>query len=165
PIVKSAENYNVLLDSYDKYNTKENNKKTAEEFAAIQEAVADYPADPNIKASELNYYIKNNKLNELVKKIEDGVAKEPNNAELQLTLAMTYQGLANPKDGKKPANADELSAKSEHAYLEAYRLSPEGVSVNYNLGSLYYNEGVELNSQAAAITGTTAADDKKVADL
>jgi len=165
PIVKSVDNYNILLASYENYNNKNANKLTTEEFAAIQEARAAYPNDANIKTFELNYFIKNNKLSDLVKKTEEDAAKEPTRADLQLNLGMAYQGLANPKDGKKPANADELNAKAETAYAKAISLAPEDANINFNLGILYFNQGVELNSDMVKITGTSDADNKKYDDL
>ena len=165
PIVKSVDNYNILLASYENYNAKNANKLTTEEYAAIQEARTAYPNDANVKTFELNYFIKNNKLSDLVKKTEEDAAKEPNRADLQLNLGMAYQGLANPKDGKKPANAEELNAKAEAAYAKAISLAPEDANINFNLGILYFNQGVELNSDMGKVTGTSDADNKKYDDL
>ena len=165
PITKSVENYNILLDAYDKYNTNNGNKLTADELAAIQDAMAENPSDANIRAFEVNYYIKNNKLTELVKRMEDATVKEPSNASLQLTLAMTYQGIANPKDGSKPANAAEYLAKAETALLAAVKLAPEDANINYNTSTIYFNQAAAITDQMNQITGTTAADNAKYADL
>jgi len=69
--------------------------------------------------------------------------------------------MANPKDGKKPANAADLAAKSEDAFLRALKIAPDNAAYNYNLGALYYNQGTELNDQMNAITGSSAADNAK----
>jgi len=164
PITKSVENYNILLDAYDKYNTNNGNKMAAEQLAAIQQASAAYPNDANVKSSLLNYYIQNNKLSELEKALADAVAKDPNNAEAQLNLAMVYQGLASPKDGKKPANAAEYNAKAEAAFARAVELAPENMSAQFNCGVLYYNNGVEINEEMAKL-GTSDADNKKYDEL
>ncbi len=80
-------------------------------------------------------------------------------------LATTYLGMANPKDGKKPANAVEYTIKSEDAFERALKLSPENAGYNYNFGALYYNQATDYNDQMNAITGSSAADLKKYDDL
>lgn len=158
-IRKSPSVYECLIDAY------KNTKKTTEEVAMIDEARKAYPSDVNLRNYELNYYISSGKQEELVKKLEDASAKEPNNADIQFNLATTYLGLANPKDGKKPANAADLATKSETAYTAAVRLAPENAVYNYNFGALYYNQATEFNEQMNAITGTTPTEQKKYDDL
>ncbi len=101
-----------------------------------------------------------------MKKLEDAVSKEPNNADLYFNLATTYLGMANPKDlSKKPANAAELVSKSEDAFQHAVKIAPDNAAINYNFGALYYNEATDVNNQMNAITGTSDADQKKYDNL
>ncbi len=164
PIGKTKDNYIILLESYDKYNRDNANKMAAEELAATTEARTAFPEDPNIKNMEMNTLMKNGKTADLLKKMEEDVAKEPNNADLNYNLGILYQTLANPKD-KKPANAAELMTKSEASLNRAVKLSPESANYNNALGTVYYNQGYDLNEQMNLITGTSAADNKKYEDL
>ena len=73
--------------------------------------------------------------------------------------------MAFPKDGKKPANYDELVTKAESSYQNALRLNPENTDYHYNLGALYFNEGTGMNDQMNDITGTSKEEQKKYDDL
>ncbi len=73
--------------------------------------------------------------------------------------------MATPKDGKKPANAAELITKSESAFQNALKLVPDNAVFNYNFGAYYFNQGTDYNDQMNAITGTSAADQKKYDEL
>ena len=161
PITKSNDNYIILLESYEKYNKANANKMGAEELAAIQEARNAYPNDVNIRNMEMNCYLRNGKLNELLKKMEETASKEPNNADVNFNVGLLYQGLANPKDAPKPSNTDELYAKSEAAFTRAVKLSPDNANYNYNFGTLYYMQAYDYNDQMNKVTGNSAADLKK----
>ncbi len=159
PITRTPTVYECLIDAYTRQ------KNTNEAFATITEARKAFPDDVTIRNYELNYYITAGKQDELVKKLEEAAVKEPNNADIQFNLATTYLGMANPKDGKKPANSAELSSKSETAFQNALKIAPTNAGYNYNFGALYYNQATEVNDQMNAITGNSEADTKKYNDL
>jgi hypothetical protein len=158
-ITKTPTAYECLIDAYNKQ------KNSAEAYATIEEARKAFPDDVTIRNYELNYFIMSGKQDELIKKLEEAAIKEPNNSDILFNIATTYLGMANPKDGKKPANAAALTAKSEDAFQRALKLAPENAGYNYNFGALYYNQATEYNDQMNAITGSSAADLKKYDDL
>lgn len=146
PIEKNANVYLALVDVYKSLN------KDAELIAIIEEGKAQYPDNVNLRNEELNYYIKTGKQDVLMKKLEDAVAKEPNNAELHFNLANGYNNLAFPKDatGKdapKPSNFDELFAKAETSYQKALAIDGANGGYNYNMGVLYYNLATDYNKR------------------
>jgi len=146
PIEKNANVYLALVDVYRSLN------KDAEMIAIIEEGKAQYPDNTNLRNEELNYYIKTGKSDILMKKLEDAVAKEPNNAELQFNLANGYNNLAFPKDanGKelpKPANFEELFSKAEATYQKALAIDGVNGGYNYNMGVLYYNLATDNNKR------------------
>lgn len=146
PIEKNANVYLALIDAYRSLN------KDAEMIAVIEEGKAQYPDNVNLRNEELNYYIKTGKQDLLMKKLEDAVAKEPNNAELHFNLANGYNNLAFPKDanGKelaKPSNFDELFAKAESSYQKALTIDGANGGYNYNMGVLYYNLATDYNKR------------------
>ena len=158
PITKTPTVYECLIDAYTRQ------KNTAEAFNTIQEARKTFPDDLTIRNYELNYYITAGKMDELLKKLEEAAVKEPNNADIQFNLATTYLGLAIPKDGKRPANSAELSAKSEEAFQRAITLDANNAGYNYNFGALYFNQATDVNDQMNAL-GTSPADQKKYDEL
>jgi len=167
PIVAEANNYLMLAEIYSKQNN------DAALLKAIEEGRKKYPADPNLRNQELNIYIKAGKTDELVKKFEDAIAAEKDDkvkAELYFNLGNTYNNMAFPKDaaGKdmaKPANYKDVVAKAESAYQNAIKLDPTKPEYQYNMGAVYFNQATEVNNKMNAITGNTAADNKKFDDL
>jgi Tetratricopeptide repeat len=154
PISRSPSVYECLIDALNRQ------KNTTEAFAVIQEARKNYPDDATIRNFELNYYISNGKQDEILKKLEEAAAKDPNNADIQFNIATTYLGMAIPK-GPKPPNSADLLAKSEAAFTQTLKLAPDNAVYNYNFGALYFNQAIEFNDQMNAITGTSDADQKK----
>jgi tetratricopeptide (TPR) repeat protein len=164
PLVKDVNVYQMLADIY----TKNNQLDKAE--ATFTAARALYPDNKSLINDEINFYIRTDKQDKLLAKLEDAVAKDPKNVELISILAGTYETMANPVDkaGKplpKPANSAEMLAKSESTYQAALKQDPENAELNYYIAGSTYNKGVIVNEQINAITGTTAADDKKVEQL
>jgi hypothetical protein len=158
PVTRSADNYIVMLEVLDKINTAGGNKMVNEELAAVQEARAAYPDNINIRNMEINAYSKHGKVNDLVKRLEEEVGKDPNNADLNFNLGLMYATLANPKQGAKPANAAELSAKAEASLLKAVKAGPENGTYNYNVGSLYFSLAYDVNEKMNDITGNSQAE-------
>lgn len=159
PITKNPNVYLMLADIYE---TKKDNANLA---SILTEGRTTYPDDKTLENRELNYYISSNKSEELIKKLETAVTKEPNNADLLFTLGIAYDNMANPKDkeGKelpKPANYNDLFTKAEAAYNNALKVADKA-DINYNLGALYFNRAVMLNQQMNDITGVSAAEMKK----
>ncbi len=159
PIRRVPSVYECLIDAYSKTNNAE------KEFATIDEARKAFPNDVALRNRELNYYIKNGRMEDLVKKLEEASAKDPNNADLHFNLATTYLSMANPKDGKKPANSAELYTKSEESFTRAIKASPDNAGFNYNFGALYFNQATDFNDQINAITGSSKADQDKYESL
>jgi len=167
PIVEDPNNYLILAEIY----SKQNNDAALQK--AIEEGRKKYPNDPNLRNQELNIYIKSGKQDELIKKLEDAIAAEKDEkikAELYFNLGNTYNNMAFPKDaaGKdmaKPANYTDVVSKAETAYQNAIKTEPTKAEYQYNMGALYFNQATEVNNKMNAITGNSAADNKKFDDL
>ena len=161
PIVTNPDMYLFILDAYEQQKDEANFLKT------IVEAKAKYADNKAIANRELNYYIKAGKQDELVKKLEDVITKDPNNAELLFTLGITYENLS--KNGKdklgKPMVDPALVAKAEASYLKAIQANGNQADYQYNLGALYYNNAVEVNKQMNAIAGSSADEINEKNDL
>ncbi len=159
PITRIPTVYECLIDAYNRQ------KSTTEANNMIAEARKFFPDDVTLRNYELNAYISSGKQDEMVKKLEEAVSKDPQNGDLLFNLATAYMTSANPKDGKKPANAADFITKAEQTYLKAIGITPENPVYNYNLGALYFNQATEMNDQMNAITGSSDAEQKKYDDL
>ncbi len=164
PVTRDASVFLVLIDIYQKQD------KEAEASALITEGRKVYPDNTELRNAELNLYLKSGNQDALLKKLEEAVAKDPNNPELLFNLGNGYNNLAFPKDatGKdlpKPANYAELIGKAEDAYTKAIAADKENKSeYSYNLGALYFNQASGIINEMNGL-GTSAADQKKYDDL
>lgn len=156
PITRTPSVYECLIDAYNRQ------KNSAQAFATIEESRKFFPTDVTLRNYELNYYIAAGKQDELVKKLEEAAAKEPENVDILFNIATTYLSMANPTSGKKPANAAELTSKSEEAFLHALKLAPDNAAINYNFGALYFNQATEVNTE---MNNTPADQQKKYDEL
>lgn len=159
-IGNDASVYLLLADIYKTQN------KNSEYMAILAEGRKQYPDNVNLRNEELNYFIRSGQQDLLLKKLEEAVAKEPNNVDLMSNLADTYSGMATPKDAQgkelpKPSNYVDLVGKAEGLYMSILKVDANNVGVNYNTGVLYYNQATDVNKQMNEIKGTSAADQKK----
>ena len=141
PITNSAGNMNLLMEAYSKTH------KDKELFETIALARKQFPNDKTIRTNELYYYFKAGRQDELVKKLEEAAASEPDNAELQFNLAVTYLDMLNNKDANQKTNLAELTKKTETAFKNAISKSPDNINYNYNYGVLFYNQGKDANEK------------------
>lgn len=160
PIEGNASIYLMLADIY------RNQDNTAKELEIIEAARAKYPSNENVRNEELNYYIRTNQQDKLLKKLKDAVASEPNNPIYQYNLANAYTNMAFPKDADgnsmdKPENYDQLLADAEAGFKKALDADPDNMGYHYDMGVLYYNQSAEVTNDMNQVTGTSAEDDKK----
>lgn len=142
--------YKVLLQEY---------KDTNEDkfLAVLEKAKTLFPNDKDFTNQEISYYNSKGETDKLISKLEEVVAKEPQNYSATLNLAISYDNLANPKGqgdttATPPANRDELVQKAVTYYKKAIELKPEGYAANFNLGLMYYNEAAHIGSKLGGLT-------------
>ena len=158
-ITKSPAVYQSLVETYNKQ------KDTTDAYAMIEEAKNVFPNEVIFRDYELNYFITTGKQDALIKKLEEASAADPNNADLLYNIATIYLGMINPAEGKRPANAEELSAKSANAFQRLLKLAPDNAGYNYNFGALYFIQANYIIEEMDAIKGSSAAELKKYDDL
>lgn len=158
PIYSQKAAYSMLYNIY-----MENDEKD-KAIAVIDKGRAKHPNDKKLRINEINFYIITDQQDIFVKKLEDAVAVDPNNAELQFFLAKSYAELANPEKGDKPANHEELMSKAEAAYKKAVELDPENITYNFDFGAFYFNQAGPLNDIMKDL-GTTPDENKKYDEL
>lgn len=147
--------YQQIIEIYNRQ------KNETEELNAMNEARKAFPDNEVLRNMEINYYIRTGKSDALVGKLEEAVAAQPNNAELNFNLANIYEQMAWPEKGDKPANQAQMIAKAEAAYEKTVTLAPDSAEYYYNYGVLYYKAATDLTKQMNAITGMSAAEQKK----
>lgn len=155
PIVRQPYLYFLLAETYTKMGN------TDKALATFEEGKKAFPGNKDLENGEINLYTKSGRTEDLLKRLEQSAASDPNSAELQFSLGNAYMTSAFPKDGNAPANYKDLVGKAEAAYTKTLSLKGEVPDYQYNAGSLYYNQAVELNKQMNAITGNSQAELRK----
>ena len=145
PITKSASNYNFLLECYSKTN------KETELFATLATARKLFPDDKTLRNNEVYYYFKAGKQQELLKKLEDLVAAEPDNGELNFNLAIMYLDMVNQKENAGKIDKPATLKKAEGCFAKALAKYPDNAAYNYNFGVLYYDQGRDANDEMNAL--------------
>src|SRR5690606_34152543 len=88
PVTQSkVDPYRILAFSYGEV------KNHAQQIATIEAAKKKFPANKDLEADELNYFISQGKETELINKFEGAVAKEPNNGLYVNNLAVLYRNM------------------------------------------------------------------------
>ncbi|MCB0700805.1 MAG: hypothetical protein H6551_12420 [Chitinophagales bacterium] len=156
PVENKADYFGLLADIY------RTNGQGQKEIAIVDEGRKKHPGDKSLRIAEVNYYITNNMPDVLLKKLEEAVASEPDNAAFHYQLAKASFDLAFPQNSStKPDNFDMLLKNSEEGYKKALELDGGNAGYNYDMAVLYYNQTIAINEKMNAITGTSAEDDKK----
>jgi tetratricopeptide (TPR) repeat protein len=118
---------------------------TAKAFEVTQEGYKKYPSDQYLITKMINYYIKQNKTDDAVKYLELAIKEDPKNPSYYSALAKLFDDIGQQQNAIKNY---ELAISFDSTNFIPY----------YNLGAMYYNEGVKQYDIAIAVP---ANDNKK----
>lgn len=132
-------------------------KDTVGGIAALKKGRTAFPNDINLLRNEIDIYIRTGKTAEALANLNQAIAAQPTDAVLYFARGSMYDNLSNPKDGKgkeleKPKDADEKMKMAEADYKKAIELKADYFDAIYNLGALYYNNGVVMGNKANSIS-------------
>jgi tetratricopeptide (TPR) repeat protein len=120
--------YRLLAALYKNSKQIENQKKT------LEEGIAKYPENIDIKIDMLNVFIAEDKHDQAIGMMKDAIALDPKNDQLHYALGTAYD-----KIGK----VDE----AKDAYLKSAEINPKNFNAYYNLGALYFNQAGKINEK------------------
>lgn len=120
-------------------NIYKNEKDTTMALEIIKRGRTLYPDDFNLLITETNIYLGKNDITKAQKNLNQAIAKDPNNPTIHFAVGTTYDQMG---------RIDE----AEKAYLRAIELKPDMFDAIYNLGALYFNQGVKIFEEADKIT-------------
>jgi len=134
--------------------------------AILAEGREKFPDDTSLLFNEINYYLKEGKMSELIGKLEVAIEKEPNNVSLYTTLGNVYDNLYQKAAGT--ADAAGHYANAEKYYSKSMEIAPDKFEAFYSMGALYYNKAALLSNEVNALSddyskeGTAKYEAKKV---
>lgn len=93
--------------------------------------------DPQNYELAIEYY---NQYKDIISFVEPETDFKEKDIMFNLALATTYGRISEEDTTKR----DEYLQKAKKLYEEVLKMEPNNISANYNLGIIYYNEGVEI---------------------
>ncbi len=109
---------------------------TTQAIQALQDGFDNYPSNDQMIASLVNYYLLNSdKPEKALKYLERGIQENPDNPQYYSARAQVYDKI----------NETE---KAQENYKKAIELDPDMFMPLYNLGVLYFNQGVDFENKA-----------------
>jgi len=107
-----------------------------------------FPEETSLLFAEINHYLKLGKLDELIKRIDEAIAAEPNNISLYSVKGNVFDNLYQKAlEQQDSAKADEYFTKAQKNYEKALEIDPEYVNAVYSLGALYYNKAAQMTQE------------------
>jgi len=127
-----------------------NQKSKAEQL--LVDARKESPDDLDLLITEANFHIQNKEIGKYEALMQQAISKDPNNPTLYYNLGVVSTDNGNVE-------------KAKEYYQKAIQFNPKYVDAHINLGALSLKEDEKIVDQMNAITGFSAADNKKYEDL
>jgi tetratricopeptide (TPR) repeat protein len=112
-----------------------NQNDTTSALKALGQGISKYPQDKDLTTRQFNLYLMSGKASEAYAEAEKSIQLDPTNANLYLNKGILAEQLNKP-------------AEAEAAYKKAIELNAGLFDAQYNMGTFYYNQGVEMNKKA-----------------
>ena len=112
-----------------------NQNDTTSAIKALGQGISKYPQDKDLTSRQFNLYLLSGKASEAYVEAEKSILLDPTNANLYLNKGILAEQLNKPEE-------------AETSYKKAIELNAGLFDAQYNLGTFYYNQGVDMNRKA-----------------
>ncbi len=147
----AAQDYDdaAVYDGIYKANIESNPEKA---IAALEKGRKLFPDNTSLLFTEINYYLRANKLDELTGKLKNAIAQEPDNVTLYSTLGNVYDNLfqRENKEGNKAKEKEYFDLALDY-YNQALKIDPEYSDATYSIGALHYNSAAAMTAELIAL--------------
>ncbi|MGD9928790.1 MAG: tetratricopeptide repeat protein [Mangrovibacterium sp.] len=127
-----ARTYELIASSYT------SKQDTASALLTLQKGFEKYPENSSILVLMINIYLNANKVDDAMKYLELAIKQDPENGSFHFAQGSLYDKLG---ETEKAIKAYEKAIELKEDYFDAY----------YNLGAIYYNQGVKQVEVANAV--------------
>ena len=110
-------------------------KDTSKALSYVETGRNLFDDNADLIKAEINLYIIQNKMDELLEKTSKAIVSAPDNEMLYYIQGIVYKDKGLPD-------------KAEASYKKAIEVKPDYFEANYELGALYFNKGVEWNNKS-----------------
>ena len=112
-----------------------NQNDTISAIKALGQGISKYPQDKDLTSRQFNLYLLSGRASEAYVEAEKSIQLDPSNANLYLNKGILAEQLNKPEE-------------AEASYKKAIELNAGLFDAQYNLGTFYYNQGVDMNRKA-----------------
>lgn len=134
----------------------------ADAYQYLEAGRKKYPDDVSLLFAEINHFLKLNKLDVLITKLESAIEKEPDNMSLYATLGNVFDNLYQREaEAGNTDKADEYFNKALERYNQALAKNPTYFDAIYSIGALYYNKAAAMTKKLVELEGDYSKDGLK----
>ena len=139
----------------------------AKALTYLEQGRVAFPEDTGLLFAEINYYLKEGKLDVLTDKLKLAIEKEPENVSIRTTLGSVYDQLSVKERSSGDAEiAEEYFNQAFKYYSEALSKDSTNFDATYSQGALYYNKAATYTDKINELANDfSAAGTKKYDSL
>lgn len=114
----------------------------------LEEGRKMHPDDTGLLFAEINYYLKEGKMEVLIDKLKAAIEKEPDNVSIITTLGNVHDNLNQAeRTAGNFEKADEYLTEALKYYTLAKEKEPKNFDAIYSMGALYYNKAASYTDR------------------
>jgi len=150
----AAKNYDKPAIYESLYNLKARQSSPEEAYPILEKARKQFPEDLSLLFAEINHYLKLQRMDELIARLEKAIQMEPNNVSLYSVMGNVYDNLhqKETKEGGDLVKAEGFFGKSLEYFNKAIELDAKNVEALYSIGALYYNRAALTSQKMNALS-------------
>jgi tetratricopeptide (TPR) repeat protein len=143
------------------FKAKREAKDKAGAQAILEEGRKKFPDDTQLLFDEINLYLEENRLEELISRLQSAIDKEPSNTGLYVTLGNVYDNLYQKAfTDKNEAKQKEYFDQAMKYYNQATEKDAKNTDAIYAMGAMYYNKAAILTQELIALPDTPEGNKK-----
>lgn len=128
------------------------NETFAKAYPYLEEGRTKFPDDVSLLFAEINHFLRINKLDVLIEKLEAAIEKEPDNVSLYSTLGNVYDNLYQKEsEAGNTDKANEYFDKALAEYGRALAKKPDFTDATYSIGALYFNRAANMTQRLSVL--------------
>ncbi|MCB0639044.1 MAG: hypothetical protein KDC54_20585 [Lewinella sp.] len=142
----------VVYEAMYKITAAENGGDLEAAYVHLEEGRQHFPDDVSLLFAEINHFLRINKLDVLIGKLETAIEKEPDNVSLYSTMGSVYDNLYQRE--AEAGNDEQAKAYFDKAleyFNSALAKEPDFTDAIYSIGALYFNRAASMTQELSVL--------------